>query len=127
MTIRARWIGLSAVTKVDKATLRQVLNKLAGQGVVRSRRGRQGGFQLAVRPDRLSLEHVANSVEGSTWSKRCLFDSNRCNGTTSCSLAPVWHSVREELLQFARTETIQSVLDNARGDVDGFDIGMLDK
>lgn len=116
---------LSDSIGVDRPFLLQIMNRLVRKGIVRSKRGRQGGFQMAVSPGRLTLGQIVCSVEGSNLAKHCLFTSGPCDGTRSCSLAPAWHPIREMLLDFLNNETIQTVAERGIGHIDRFDVCML--
>ena len=53
-----QWVkaeDLSESIAADSPFLLQIMNRLVRQGIVRSKRGRQGGFRMAVSPDRLTL------------------------------------------------------------------------
>jgi len=122
-----QWVkaeGLSKSIGEDPPFLMQIMNRMVQQGIVRSKRGRQGGFQIAVSPNRLSLAQVVSAVEGSNLTKRCLFSSDPCDGARSCVLAPSWHPIREMLLDFLNRETIQTV---AKRGVERFDIGGMNE
>jgi len=123
-----QWVKAEDLTNsigVDRPFLLQIMNRLVRQGIVRSKRGRQGGFQMAVSPSRLTLGQIVCSVEGSNLTTRCLFTSQACDGTLSCSLAPAWHPIREMLLQWLNTETIQNVAERDTEQIHRFDIDVL--
>ncbi len=125
-----QWVKAEELSKSigeDPPFLLQIMNRLVQQGIVRSKRGRQGGFQIAVSPNRLSLAQVVSAVEGSNLTKRCLFSSDPCDGTRSCALAPSWHPIREMLLGWLNTETIQNVVERGIQRIDRFDLDLLDK
>jgi len=44
--------------------LENILTQLRSAGIVRSQRGPEGGYWLAVPPDQLNLAHVIRAVEG---------------------------------------------------------------
>jgi len=46
----------------DLPFLRQIMNRLAEEGIVRSKRAGKGEFQIAVSPGRLFLGQVVNAV-----------------------------------------------------------------
>ena len=106
-----QWVKAEDLTNsigVDRPFLLQIMNRLVRQGIVRSKRGRQGGFQMAVSPSRLTLGQIVCSV-----------------GTLSCSLAPAWHPIREMLFQWLNTETIQNVAERDTEQIHRFDIDVL--
>ena len=125
-----QWIladELSQSIKADLPFLRQIMNRLAGEGIVRSKKGRRGGFQIAAPAEKLSLGKVVIVIEGSDSSRRCLLSSETCDGTVLCSLAPKWHPIRKMLLDFLNSETVQTAAERGIGRIDRFDIGVLDE
>lgn len=121
------WITAEALgerTTGDRPFLKQVLHRLAGAGMVRSRLGRGGGYQLARNPKGLTLRMVVDTIDG-RGVERCMLDSTPCDGTRRCRLEPTWHPIRDQLLSFLGGETIQSVAERSRGAVDRFNLSEL--
>ena len=122
------WItaeALSRNTTGDLPFLQQVLNRLVRAGIVRSKLGRGGGYQLARNPSGLTLKAVIDGTEG-RGEERCMLDSTRCDGRRHCRLEPTWHPIRNYLTSLLETETIQSVAERSRGAVDRFELSELD-
>ncbi len=51
---------------VPKNYLEQILNQLLKAGIVKSRRGTKGGYELARNPSKISLLTVLETLEGET-------------------------------------------------------------
>lgn len=54
---------IAAITKVPPDYLSKVLQGLAAAGLVRARRGRDGGFNLAVPADQLTVYDIVEAVD----------------------------------------------------------------
>ena len=54
---------IATVTKVPADYLSKVLQGLAAAGLVRARRGRDGGFNLAIPADQLTVYDVVEAVD----------------------------------------------------------------
>ena len=122
-----KWVAaevLSERTTGDLPFLKQVLHRLAGAGIVRSKVGRGGGYQLARNPKSLTLKTVADTIDG-RGVERCMLDSTPCDGRRHCRLEPTWRPIRDQLLSFLEAETIQSVAERSRGEVDRFELSAL--
>lgn len=81
-----KWVtteALSQRTTGDLPFLQQVLHRLASGGVVRSKLGRGGGYQLARNPKALTLRVVIDSIEG-RGAERCMLDSAICDEIRHC-------------------------------------------
>jgi Rrf2 family transcriptional regulator, cysteine metabolism repressor len=75
--------GLSA------AYVEQIMIRLKAAGLVRSLRGRHGGFCLARDPAGITLAEVLAAVEGPISALPCLPEGN-CPRAEACPTRPVW-------------------------------------
>jgi Rrf2 family protein len=70
--------------------LAAILADLRQRGIVRGRRGRVGGYQLAVDPDSLSIAEIVESLGGPMFPFACLHRGphvercRECPGTAAC-------------------------------------------
>jgi Rrf2 family iron-sulfur cluster assembly transcriptional regulator len=123
-----KWIAaevLSGRTTGDLPFVKQILHRLAGAGIVRSKLGRGGGYQLALNPKGLTLKTVVDTIDG-RGVERCMLDSTRCDGGRRCRLEPAWHPIRDQLLLILEKENIQSITERGRGALERFDLSELD-
>jgi len=109
---------LSRRTAGDLAFLQQLLNRPARQGIIRSRQGRGGGYQLGCNPKKLTLKAFIDSIDGRDV-QQCLFDATSCDGTRHCRLKPTWHLIREYLYSFLESVTIHTIAERSRSRVMG--------
>lgn len=65
--------------------LRRILLKLAGEGFVRSARGKQGGLRLALAPEGISLFDIVRVMDPDTVTlNECLADTDFCARSSRC-------------------------------------------
>jgi len=107
-------------TTGEKPFVQQILSRLVKQGLIRSRQGRRGGYQLAFDPRKLTLRVVLDDID-EAGSRHCLLDSTACDGRRGCRLAPTWHPIREKLESFLETETVANIAERSRVEVDRFE------
>ena len=62
---------------IDLTYLEQLFRKLRIAGIVRSVRGRNGGYVYAVKPNDISIKSIMEAVEEN-------LDATNCAGTSSC-------------------------------------------
>lgn len=95
---------LSARTCVPRQYLSKIMRKLVVAKLVRSRRGRGGGFSL-MRPAReIRLGDVLAAVDRSL-EDSCVFGDGECDPQNPCSLHPVWSKLKESLASWATEST----------------------
>ena len=116
--------ALSGRTTGDLPFVKQVLHRLAGAGIVRSKLGRGGGYQLARNPRTLTLKMVIDIIDG-RGVERCMLDSTPCDARRHCRLEPTWHPIRDQLVSFLEAETIWSIAERSHGAVERFDMSAL--
>lgn len=63
---------LSAHTGVTLRFSLKILRKLVAEGLIRSYKGTQGGYELALPPEQISLGRVIETVEGPITISRCV-------------------------------------------------------
>jgi Rrf2 family protein len=71
---------IAGALKVSPSHLAKVMQRLAKTGLIRSVRGRTGGFVLARDPGEITALEVYEAVEGPLEICHCLFPEPQCRG-----------------------------------------------
>ncbi len=71
---------IARATGASEAHLFKVLGRLERGGIVRGVRGPSGGYELARRPERITLREIYEQIEGPLKTSRCLFGEPVCSG-----------------------------------------------
>jgi Rrf2 family protein len=77
-------------TEVPRAYLTKIVQALARDGLVHTRRGALGGVSLAASPHTISLRRVIEAVEGPMALNRCVTPPPQCARAGTCPVHPVW-------------------------------------
>ena len=81
-----RGAEMADALRIPRNYLSKILHQLARHGVLVSLRGKAGGFQLCVQPDRLALGVVVAVFDGIGTERRCLLGRSKCtDGTASAA------------------------------------------
>lgn len=91
--------------------LSKILHRLVRQGIVRSERGRNGGFALAVDPAELTLARVISGFESIAGVDTCILGRSECSDANPCGAHTRWAAVKAHILEFFETTTIADVAD----------------
>ncbi len=87
--------------------LAKVMQDLVRARVLKSTRGRGGGFILAGDPDKTSVMTVLNAVEDmSRFEHDCVLGLNSCNDDAACPAHDMWKPVRIALVKTLREMTV---------------------
>lgn len=75
--------------------LEQIITQLSRAGYVRSFRGAQGGYLLAVPPEEITVGMILRAMEGSLAPVACLEQGpNRCPRAETCTTLAVWREIQ---------------------------------
>jgi len=95
---------IAAKQGIPEAYLEQLMTTMNKFGLVRSRRGPQGGHSLGMEPSEITLSMVMNTLEGNTSPLDCISSPTDCMFADSCAQQEVWKSV-EDSIQSVLTHT----------------------
>ena len=87
---------------------------LVSGGLVRSRRGRRGGFSLAKPPNAIMLSEVVQAVEGSLALVDCVDDDKLCSRVDLCITHDIWKKVKEAMFQVLDSITLADMVEMHR-------------
>jgi Rrf2 family protein len=101
--------AISAREQIPKHFLEKVIRDLIRRGLVRSRRGPGGGYQLARPADAISFRDIIEAVEGPIMLNVCLDGTNSCNLQPACRMYRVWEDGQRALLDVFSQATLKDV------------------
>ncbi len=96
---------------ISKKYLEQIALVLSQAGILRGARGHQGGYRLAVSPDKLSVAEIIRVTEGSLAPVACLEQQpNECERCGQCRTLFVWEGLDQAIVAYLESITLQDVL-----------------
>lgn len=89
---------IAALRRIPENYLYQLLITLRKAGLIRSRRGPQGGHMLARPPESITMEDAVLALEGAIESVNCiqLDVEDDCPFHDHCAVREVWQSIADE-------------------------------
>lgn len=102
---------LSERTSVPPRFALKILHKLVSGGVVKSYKGANGGYEIAVKADKLSLYDIVELMEGTYRFSRCEGEGYSCSCELPCAYKKVFSSISEEVCKMLRTQTFDKLID----------------
>lgn len=96
---------LAQAEGVPSNYLVQILNELRTAGLIRSRRGKQGGYALARKPVEITLYDIVVAVEGEV-----LAHSSPGKGESSKRMTEVWSTVVEQFSEILKSYTVEDFM-----------------
>lgn len=98
---------------IPRNYLSKILHALARHGVLRSSRGKSGGFRLARTPDDLYLVQVVGPFGNLGEKRHCLLGRPQCSDRTACAAHARWKELAERTAAFFRETTLTDLLGGA--------------
>ena len=99
----ARLYGISA------PHLKKVVRTLTREGFLTGKRGRSGGFKLAMKPEDIRLGRVIRATEPDFGLVECFLPDNRCGITCACKLPPVLGRALAAMLEVFDSYTLADI------------------
>lgn len=95
---------IAAYQSVPQKFLEKIIRDLIRAGLVKSKRGWNGGYALARASDAISFRDVIEAVEGPIAVNLCLQADQCCEHLSRCTMFAVWSEVQQRVLDvFTRT------------------------
>ena len=90
---------LVQLSEAPDSFLSKVLQRMVAKGLISSRRGGGGGFELAVPADQVSVLTVVEAIDGPIHLNLCVPGASGCDRSLACAVHPVWVEARAALVK----------------------------
>jgi Rrf2 family protein len=98
--------ALAKATGTPQSFLSKVLQSLTKAGLIASRRGQAGGFELLDRGRKASMRKVIEAIDGTIYLNVCLMSGKSCRRKTWCPAHPAWRNAQEAMMGVLDTTMI---------------------
>lgn len=99
---------------ISKKYLEQVVSPLVAAGLLRVTRGQAGGYELARRPDEITLAEVVAASEDGLELLDCTSGALNCGREEDCVSQHIWTGMEEAIRAYLEGRTLADVV--AEGD-----------
>lgn len=82
---------------LSQSYLENLMVALKAAGLVRTKRGRQGGYTLSRSPEEIKLGHIFTALEGPLSLIDCVSDPRVCHRSDTCVTRDVWREMEEAM------------------------------
>jgi Rrf2 family protein len=93
-------------TDLPRDFLAKVFQKLVRGGVLKSAKGRGGGFRLARPASQIMLIHIVESIDGPQMLDTCVVGLERCNDQMPCPQHDLYKPIRQRLKDYLTTTSL---------------------
>ncbi len=90
--------------------LETLFSILQTSGMVRSARGAQGGYQLAVDPSDITLKRIFELFEDTGWLVECTADPLYCNRSEDCVTREIWSELYDRCTNYLDSLSLKDLM-----------------
>ncbi len=91
--------GLCESLDISKPFLRKILQILAQKNVLKSSKGKGGGFELLLNPKDITLYSLMIIFQGKQSADQCLMGEHLCKNRNSCVLKKKVNAIEEQIAE----------------------------
>lgn len=104
--------GVAEAEGIPPFYLAKVLQDLGRAGLLKSARGRGGGFYLSRPADQITLFEVVSAVEDPRrLETECILGIDDCNDAAPCPMHDTWKEFRDRALDALQTLTVADMVE----------------
>jgi Rrf2 family protein len=104
--------SIAARQEISDKYLEQIISQLSKAGYVKSTRGAQGGYRLAMAPEEYTVGMILRLIEGNLTPVSCLDDSpNQCIRANQCATLMVWEKLDAAINNVVDNITLADLVD----------------
>lgn len=100
--------------KLARPILRKIMQNLSRNGLLKSYKGKDGGFCLAVSPGKIMLADLMEIFQGPLKINECLFNREVCPDRKKCVLKEKIDSIENHIVKELSKITMESLINDAK-------------
>ena len=106
-------LDIAEAQNIPVRFLEVILGQLKGSGLVKSKRGYTGGYELVPSPKDITVGQIMRFMQRDRKPTECfaLVPENNCPFIGSCSFFPMWSKVKDAIFNVYDETSIQDLLE----------------
>lgn len=96
---------LAKMLNASESYLARIMLWLAKSGILKSIRGKGGGFTFKIPPEKITIADVVVAIDSDAGQYACMGDERDCI-TSECAVVQLFEEAREQMLRVLRRMTI---------------------
>lgn len=109
---------ISRRQNISPRYLEQIFQSFKKAGILKSKKGPQGGYFLAKNPDEITVQDIVEAAEGDTLLVKCTCDEKDaeppCPFDGSCVTQTVWHEATDLLNDYFSSLTLKTLCERGQ-------------
>ena len=91
---------------VPRKFLEKIIQDLIHGGLVKSKRGPDGGYTLTRAPGEISFQDIVEALEGPVAVNLCMAQEMNCSHLPRCAMLGVWHEIQRRVVDVLAHTTL---------------------
>ena len=100
---------ISNALKIPREFVSKILQDLRESGLVRSVKGKSGGFYLGKDPSKIKLIDIVEAIDGLEVFNNCVLGFSKCTPESPCPVHDKWGVLRDQAYNMLTAETIDKL------------------
>ncbi len=96
-------------TDIPRDFLEKIFGELRHINIIKSLRGRYGGYALANDPKDVKIRDIVFALDNPMGSFKCMGDDNHCKYSSSCSVRYVWNKLHDAMFRELSDMTVEDL------------------
>lgn len=118
-TLPAQIKDISRRQAISPRYLEQIFQDLKKAGLLKSKRGPQGGYQLAKKPHEITVREIIHAAEGEMALVDCTKEDGRapkkkCDFDNQCVTQKIWSEATRQLNSYFESVTLKDLCEEAK-------------
>lgn len=101
--------------EIPRSFLRKICQRLNKKGILKSYKGKGGGFELAINPNKIYLIDLIEIFQGPLKLNECMFKNEICPDIKACPLSKKIERIQKYVFGQLGNITVKSLIDK-KGD-----------
>lgn len=116
LALRPGWEAVGAeiaeAEGISPKYLEGILTRLAAAGLIRSERGKNGGYRLAKPPEGMVMAEVVAALDGEVRPVDCVDALGVCDHDSSCLSRGFWIGLKSAIDGYLGNRTLADIIEN---------------
>lgn len=100
---------ISQVLKIPREFISKILQSLRDSGIIRSTKGKFGGFFLAKPSSEIKLIDIVEAIDGLEMFNNCVIGFPECSPDSPCPVHDSWGALRTQAYEMLSNETLDKL------------------
>lgn len=87
-----------------------IVSSLTKSGLLKSARGKNGGYMLNRKPEEYTISSILNAAEGSLAPVACVGTDENCENAPNCKTYKIWKELDDVIEDFLSSKTLADLL-----------------